>query len=91
MIVFSTYITEGLLSCTYAFPDCRNGSFWKASLLFASKHVYSLKVAKRFGEKKKVRIFAARFGKNRAIPDDNDTDKVIENTERLSTNEVPKQ
>ena len=50
MIVFSTYITEGLLSCTYAFPDCRNGSFWKASLLFASKHVYSLKVAKRFGK-----------------------------------------
>ena len=60
----------------------KNYNFWK-------------KVAKRFGEKKKVRIFAARFGKNRAIPDDNDTDKVIENTERLSTNEstneVPKQ
>ena len=50
MIVFSTYITEGLLSCTYAFPDCRNSSFWKASLLFTSKHVYSLKVAKRFGK-----------------------------------------
>ena len=49
----------------------KNYNFWK-------------KVAKRFGEKKKVRIFAARFGKNRAIPDDNDTDKVIENTERLS-------
>ena len=53
--------------------------------------IFGKKVAKRFGEKKKVRIFAARFGKNRVIPEDNDTDKVIENTERLSTNEVPKQ
>ena len=34
----------------------KNYNFWK-------------KVAKRFGEKKKVRIFAARFGKNRVIPE----------------------